>query len=543
MYLAENWLREPYFECKKFVNLALVKRQKVTFEDVQTDEFISQSLHGNIDDVEYKKKKIEMHDIFSFTPKGKHNKDVKKVVIQGAPGIGKTLLARCICQKWAKGEILTEYQLVLFVPLRAFPANSRSLSLHDIVKLYICGPDVDDAVRELSKRSGEKVLLILEGWDELPPELRQEFTLFNDLLMGIKLSRASVMVTSKPIVVDELYRTVKDRQIEVLGFKEKQVKEYIGHNLKPEKAQEVWNYLECNPIIKAFAHVPLTLNIICEVVQELEELPLTETQLYREFVHHTTLRNLSKKQPSKLHMERELMEEVSSTIGPLSALSLAGFEQKRFVFTSDDLESVGLDPSLPSLGLGLLNAIPSYKEKGSMCSDHTMPLERDELYKRLYQFRHLTIQEYLASLHIATLDCTKQATLLKCYRHDKQFYNVWKFLAGITQLRGEICDAIVLETNEKDGKDVLLLCHCLYEAHNVESCRTAGEKLQYTVDLSNCCQRLSLTDCLCIAYVVASSNETWKIDLRCCQLGTRELEIFRAHFEDTKTQLRLAKLE
>ena len=548
VYLRENWLHEPYFECKKYVNLALVTRQKVTLEDIQTDKFIRHTLHGNIDDVEYKKSKITMSEIFSFTPKGNCNKDVKTVLVQGAPGIGKTLLTRCMCQKWAKGEVLTEYELVLFVPLRAFPADCEFLSLCSIMELYFCKPDVDDAAMKLSGRDGKKVLFILEGWDELPPKLRGEFTLFNELVIGTKLPEASVLVTSRPIVVDELYRIIKDRHIEVLGFKEKQIKEYIEHNLPPETAQEVWKYLEDNPVIKAFAHIPLTLNIICEVVNSLTVLPETETKLYEEFIYHTIRREMSKVQCTEFLEridslgKRAFKEEAKGAIGPLSTLSLEGFKQKKFVFTVDDLLLAGLDPKLRFLGLGLLNVIPSFMGTGSMCEDHTVIPEHDEMYKKLYQFKHLTIQEYLASLCIVSLDHSEQVMLLKRYRDDKQFYNVWKYFAGISQLKGKIYDMLVSETNQKNSKDALFLYHCLYEAHTVESSQKAGLKFEYMVDLSNCCKRLSVVDCLCVAYVIANSSNLWKIDLRGCELGARELEVFRKHFEETKTQLRLEKL-
>ena len=44
--------------------------------------------------------------------------EISLILVEGAPGIGKTTFAWKVCRKWAKGKILNEYGLVVLLRLR-----------------------------------------------------------------------------------------------------------------------------------------------------------------------------------------------------------------------------------------------------------------------------------------------------------------------------------------------------------------------------------------------------------------------------------------
>ena len=85
----------------------MVKKEKVNKQ--QADEFTKATLHGNIDDICKKKWAVGFKEV----GKKEDGTLAKLILVEGAPGIGKTTFAWKICRKWAKGKILKEYGLVV----------------------------------------------------------------------------------------------------------------------------------------------------------------------------------------------------------------------------------------------------------------------------------------------------------------------------------------------------------------------------------------------------------------------------------------------
>ena len=542
-----NLVAGPRVDPVKFIRLALIKKGKINAEKVENDEFLRQSLHGNSDDIMLSKTKLEIEKILEY----KENKKSKgkKVLVEGAPGIGKTMLALHLCRLWAENELLSEYNIVLLVPLRRFSAeDAKSLKVKSLLEMY----SGEQCADEIVQCGGEKVLIILEGWDELPPELRNEFTLFSDIINGLKLPKASVIITSRPTLASELYNLV-DRRVEVLGFEQQQITSFVcqcfpaetsdsgrdgvgdGDNKSPA-ASKIIKFLDNNPHMKALAHIPLTLTIICCVFGKNDgALPETLTELYTECLCQTLQRNLvriaasDKERLLSLSNEEILsLPSCESIVAPLRELALSGLKERRFVFKAEHLIRVGLNPQEEFDGLGLLVAIRSYREP--VCGQPTGSCEL------LYQFYHLSGQEFLAAQRIEQLTEEEQRELLLAHRKDRQFYNTWKFLAGITRLQHKgLQDSIVSCTNAKDSKDLLFILHCLFEAHSQDACSAvAANKLNYKLDFSN--QTLKTTDCLCAAYTVVSAGGDWKLIFRGCHIGAEGLQTLQEHLERTYSE-------
>ena len=551
-YLGENSCKTlvagPRVDPMTFIRLALINKASATPSKVELDRFLQQTLHGHIDDILRTKTKLELEEILKYKASKKAG---KKVLVEGAPGIGKTMLAIRLCQLWAEGKCFQEYDLVLLVPLRRFSAeDSKILTVKSMMEMYSGG---QQCAEKLEKTGGAKVLIILEGWDELPPELRNKFSLFNDIISGLKLPKASLVVTSRPTLASELYCLV-DRRVEVLGFGEEQVESYVrqrfpgtDEGLPRASASKVLEFLDKHPHIKALAHIPLTLTIICCVFSDADTVPETLTELYGECLYQTLRENLLKTSPSYKHqrIKEDVFSHAESIVLPLCKLALSGFCESRFVFKAEDLRRVGLDPQGRFDGLGLLTAIPSFRhpiDEPSQSPD----------YELLYQFRHLTVQEFLAAKQIPQLSEEEQDEVLRAHRKDKQFYNTWKFVAGTTHLQNEpFRDSLISSVNEKDSKDLLFLLHCLYEAHSESVCASvAADKLNYKLDFSN--KSLNTTDCLCAAYIVATTGGDWTLIFRGSHIGAEGLKTLKQHLEQTYAErnqdakdyhLRIASLE
>ena len=498
----------PYFQKLEFINLALVKKQAISEEDKVRDEFLKDTLHGSVEDIARKKEKIEKHgDIFRYNSR----KAKKLILVEGSPGVGKTMLAMKICHDWAVREILCEYDLVILIPLRRFQTECK-LEIEDLVRVYCGEGNFAKCVADiLSKSGGDKTLLIFEGWDELHPSHRQELSLFLDIITSYRLPKASVMVTSRRTATEKLADYLHERHIEVLGFRPKQIEQYVQHNFE-EKAESILQHLNNFPNLKALAHIPLTLSIICKVVKNEQHLPSTLTELYDKYICQVLFKAIKRDITSLIGINdrSELPDNIKAELNELCKVALHGLEKKRSVFTSSDLT---LSISSSSDGRGLLNVhqVPAQKAGESL----------------LYQFTHLSIQEFLAALQIQSLSLQECIQLLGEHREDQQFQNVWKFLSGITKLREKAFRDTIMSATKQANRSQLFLMHCLYEAHDKETCRVAAAELKWTLNLSN--MNLNTTDCLCAAYTIVSAGGAWNVDLRNCNIGASGIEMFKQH--------------
>ena len=167
MQYANNYLK-PYYQnesvahddklsiapCSEFINLALVKKDRTIHEDDTA------SLHGGVD----KKTPLELNDI---VPSG-----IKFVLVEGAPGIGKSTLAWELCRKWDTLTSLKHYKKVLLLKLREGRVQNAT-SLEDLI-YHEDKRFQRKVVKEVRKCEGEGILFILDGFDEMPSVVHDE---------------------------------------------------------------------------------------------------------------------------------------------------------------------------------------------------------------------------------------------------------------------------------------------------------------------------------------------------------------------------------
>ena len=243
--------------------------------------------------------------VFDTSKTTKHIEDIlvtleetSLILIEGAPGIGKSLLLKEIAYRWAKKELLQKSKLVLLVPFRD-PSLQQVKSVGNLLQLFYKGDDnateiVHACSEYLSKNGGKNVTLLLDGYDEYPSDL-QKSSLIADIIKRQVLPLCGLVISSRPHASAHLRKQATIR-VDILGFTETEREHYIKQALpdQPHKIEELTQYLHQQPSIDNICFIPFNMVILLYVYKLGVSLPKNCTELYHHFICFTICRYLSK---------------------------------------------------------------------------------------------------------------------------------------------------------------------------------------------------------------------------------------------------------
>ena len=524
---SKKWLPSP---TQEFFNLAIIKKERVHRGKID-DEFVRQSIRGQIDDILLAKSPIDLEDIF------KNIEGERKVIlIDGAPGSGKSTLAIHMTQGWSKGELFQEFTIVILVQLRD-PAVQSAKSIADLLPC----PDIETArqiASAIKASNGRGILWVMDGWDELPLRL-QDDSFLRDMIAPphiCPITLSSVIVTSRPISSGDLSQLVSSR-IEVLGFSSEEQRQYFTECLNGDtKAVDaLLERLSENPAIEGSCFLPLNASIVAHLYLSDGSLPDTVHGIFSSFVRHFLSRYLCEKlgktqQHSRVVSLDNLPPEVQGAFDELCRLAFKGTAKNKVTFSHSDIEAV--KDSAVICEMGLLQATPSILSEGQTV---------------YYNFIHLSVQEFLSAVYISKLPASKQISTFNSLFEEPRFNSVFRYYAAITKLCTSrpflsklprwLCPvpAGVLDLVRKmvkngkkvgwlDPKTLLVsLLHCLYEARDLSLCQFVAEQLGNKLNLWN--TTLTPVDCLALGYFLStvslttSNAEEFTVNLENCSLG------------------------
>jgi len=476
-----------------------------------------------------------------FSPFVQFNESPSTILIEGAPGIGKTILSKEIAFRWANGELLVEKKLLLVMFLRD-PNIQKLSSFSDLAKFISCSHVHNEMVESLTyyfeNSAGENMAIIFDGYDELPKELRQNSFVAN-LINRKFLPLCSLIITSRPTASACLHKVV-ERRVEILGFTEEDRKEYIYHSLQENQIEieKVLEYLENNPFINSLCYIPLNMTILICLLKENDgsRLPKNQTEMNNQFACITISRCLRKEGCTFLSTGSlsSLIQPYKKQILQLSKLAFVFLRMDKIVFSISDitLECPKLLSAVKRFnGLGLLKAV-QYFSTAKNCEE------------TLFNFLHFSLQEFLAAFYIASSSNKIQVHMLEEYFWDSRYLNMWIMYAGLTGgdslvlkhfLSGNrfmwfsrLFGAQQLAHNTINNKiKCLHLFQCFLEAGNDTMCHKVGNFLHNNIiDLSN--QPLMLKDLVTLSFFLTrSSTKKWTIlNLSNCFIGDKNFQMF-----------------
>ena len=161
----------PHLDARKYVKLAVISNEYTNRKDLV--KFRQQTIRGSVDDILEWKAPVQMRHILKPNYDDKKNKRTKyqvtQLLIEGAPGMGKSTFAWEVCQKWGQHQLFIKYSLVVLLKFRDKRVQEAK-SVSDL--FYYPLPEVQsDIIRDIVLSGGHGLLLILEGFDEAPASI------------------------------------------------------------------------------------------------------------------------------------------------------------------------------------------------------------------------------------------------------------------------------------------------------------------------------------------------------------------------------------
>ena len=406
-------------------------------------------------------------------------KQPRKVLIEGQPGMGKTTYCNKVAYDWAinlkkEGDCFPEFEMVLLLKCRDVAIGSDLwAAIDDQLLPGEIQPKEKEEVFEFIRQNQSKVLLILDGLDELPSSKRPEFT---DIIQGKMLPLCHLVITARheggiPV------RKVCDTLLEIEGFTYQDSKEFIHKYFagKEDLAEKLLDKIQNEKRLKEMTANPLNTALLCLLCEDFRGiLPESRTQLYVEVVQCVLMRYREKK-GLPVENDQDLIEIYEDELKLLGLIALNGLYEDNMYFESKKLSNK--DAGLP--GFGFLSAQPGSSKR------------RPCMY---YGFTHKSFQEFFAGHYLRCQLVSKETSpeiLVTDTRYFGELREVLKFTCGLLAVTSkEIAVALIISIANKLNKDnvrgclpVALECikECRIERSNfhMELARTFGSCLKH----------------------------------------------------------------
>ena len=367
-------------------------------------------------------------DIREIFAAGEEGKEPHGILIEGSPGIGKTILSKELSFQWAKGLLLVNEILVFLIFLKD-PLVQQIRSVKDLVKYYYQFDESSENVASscaeyLLNSDGKNVTFILDGYDEYPENLRQN-GFISDIVWCRRMSKCGLVLTSRPHVSAHLHQWF-ERRVDILGFTKEDRQNYISSSLK-QKAEDIApliKYFDSHLTISSLCFIPFNMTMLLWLYKQGVVLPNSSTELYNYFICHTIRHHLAK---HGVFIDDDILDlnkfeqPYKNVIKQLSVLSYKALNTNQLTFSLDEVKVVcpQIDKIPGAINcFGLLQAVqyPGIMKMTTMLS-----------------FVHFSLQEYLAAYHVTCLPYDDELSVLKENFMSDIHSNMFAVYVGMTK--------------------------------------------------------------------------------------------------------------
>ena len=266
------------------------------------------------------------------------NGHLKHILIEGHTGIGKTTLCKEICFQWAENNLFTPDKLVLLLLLQD-PMAQKITSEYELAEYFTTSFDFIEPFSEyLISSCGAGVTIVIDSYDQLNEEL-QENGFIKDLMEGIRLSKAQIVITSTPFVSYHLHNCV-DRRVEIFELAKSARDKFISEALKnfSEQLKKLQKHFLEYPKVDILSCVPINMAIMVFLDKRytLKDL-FTYSLIYDQFCDATMRLNMSFVRVERYNHEDTWFTLKYDAIKKLNCFAYVSLIKNKSVFLEEDL--------------------------------------------------------------------------------------------------------------------------------------------------------------------------------------------------------------
>ncbi|XP_068423754.1 protein NLRC3-like [Clinocottus analis] len=344
---------------------------------------------------------IRQEDLFKASPGGEE--PIRTVMTKGVAGIGKTVLTQKFTLDWVEDKANQDIQFMFPFTFRELNVlKEKKFSLEELVHHFFS----ETKEAGICRFEEFPVVFIFDGLDEcrLPlnfhnnedltdiTESTSVDVLLTNLIRGKLLPSARLWITTRPAAANQIPPDCVDLVTEVRGFTNPQKKDYFRKRFRDEQqASRIIPHIETSRSLHIMCHIPvfcwITATVLEDVLKTTEggQLPKTLTEMYIHFlVVQAKVKNVkfdggAETDPHWSPKSRKMIES-------LGKLAFDQLQKGNLIFYESDLTECGIDIRAASVYSGVFTQ--TFREERGLYQD------------KVFCFVHLSVQEFLAALHV-----------------------------------------------------------------------------------------------------------------------------------------------
>ena len=419
------------------------------------------------------------------------------VYFEGIAGSGKTTLSWHTCREWTEKRMLKQFDILIHVRVND-PHIQSTTSLWDIIPHHdkVFQKEVATSICSLK---GKGVCFLLDGLDEASPSLLK--FLLQDLITGkTGCPKLSFILTSRPDSrVTKRLESILTSRIVIAGFKGKEMNQFLDQTLgaSSDQRKRLTEAFKINPRLEGLCSLPINAVIMSFVIHFIKDVPTTQTSLYKPLISNFLVRHIQTYLPNiiECHSIRNLVDdlppEIQETFQKICLLAYSSVLENKYLFTTKEQgHTVANDI------LGFLEVHPRITMFGP---------------ERYYSFPHLSLQEFLAAIHLSNKSEPAQFPAIDEILNKNPRSQVLHFYAGLTGLSNNqalklLSGALSRATDHVTIKKLLhphdprpwpsakalAFLNCLYESQNETILSLPESNLLANVNVREGCHELQM---------------------------------------------------